>query len=462
MGSSPLLDGVVMTLKGPCGIAAGDRVLVGCSGGMDSTVLLDLLSRVPQHLKITLSAVTVDHGLRENFDGEADAAEETCRARSIPWRRVKGQVTGETSSRLGPEAAARAVRLRALEREARRVGATAVALAHHLDDQAETVLMRALVGTGVRGLAAMRPRNGIWIRPLLEHSREELVLYARSRTLAWAEDPTNQDSAFLRNRIRHGVMPAVLDAAGRAAPSHLAQLADRAAEDEALLTVLAGEVEQQARDGGGLRVDRLAGKPWPLVLRILRDLAEGPDGGSAPGAVHLAAMGQLLAGPDRSAGVDLPGAARIERRGGRIFVRRPPTLPDAVTGEVQVPWEGRCAWPAVELVVESSLHGDRARVGQDAGAGSQRAWFDRDRLTSPPRMHKFAAGDRMRPFGGSGSRKVSRVLAEAGIPRELRRSWPVVSVDGTVIWVPGARAADVARVDASTTRILDLSVGEGS
>jgi len=308
----------------------------------------------------------------------------------------------------------------------------------------------------------MRPRSGIWVRPLLGHARAELSDYARRRGLSHAEDPTNRDRAHLRNRIRRDLMPAAMRSAGDSVPLQLARLADRAAEDEELLTTLSAELAAAASEGEGMRVDRLNGHPRPLLVRVLRDLAGSLEGETRPGAVHLTAALELLEGPDRSAGVDLPGGGRIERRGARIVARRPPPLPDEAAEVMELPWNGRRVWSATGLTVVTRIHGQRDAVSRGPGAGTRRAWFDRDKLTTRPRMHTFAPGLRLRPFGGPGSRKVSDLLAEASIPRELRRSWPVVSVDGAILWVPGVRAADIARVDAGTTRILDLSVGEGS
>jgi len=110
------------------------------------------------------------------------------------------------------------------------------------------------------------------------------------------------------------------------------------------------------------------------------------------------------------------------------------------------------------VAVRARVHDDRGAVGAPPDAGTHRAWFDLDRLTTPLCVNTFSAGERMRPFGGAGSRKVSDVLGEAGIPRRMRSIWPVVYDARGIIWVPGARAADVARVDGETRRVLELSL----
>lgn len=120
--------------------------------------------------------------------------------------------------------------------------------------------------------------------------------------------------------------------------------------------------------------------------------------------------------------------------------------------------DGVTRWPPAGVQLRARVHGDHDAVGSPPGAGAHRAWFDLDRLTMQLCVNTFSAGTRMRPFGGAGSRKVSDVMGEAGIPRQLRKFWPVVYDAREVLWVPGARAAELARVCAGTRRILELSL----
>jgi len=235
-----LRDRVEAALRGPCGVDRGDTLLVALSGGLDSTALLDVLVRLRDRLDLSVRSATVDHGLRPGSRAEAQAAGAVCDAVGVGWRRLRVSIPEQAVRREGPEAAARGIRLRALEDEADRIGADAIALAHHRDDQAETVLMRALVGAGTRGLAGIRPRSGRRIRPLLGIRRADLERYARRRGLRWSADPSNGDRRYLRNRIRGSVLPAAVEAAGISVPEQLARLAERAAVDEELLGALAG------------------------------------------------------------------------------------------------------------------------------------------------------------------------------------------------------------------------------
>lgn len=463
--SDILIDEFREALLGPCGVPRGAGLLVAMSGGRDSTVLLDLLATVAGELELQLCAATIDHGLRPDFADELAAAERACRVVDVPWTALSVTVTDEEIRRRGVEAAARAARQKALLTHADHHGAELIALGHHRQDQAETVLMRALVGTGLRWLAAMRARRGRWIRPQLDVAPQRLADHAEARGLRWIDDPTNHGLRFLRNRVRHRLLPRVEEVIGPGGIEQLARLAERCGTDERLLEQLAREAvaAARARDGGDrprtdLPASALADLPEPLQVRALAGMARELEPEVLLRAVHLSAGAALLVGPDRVAGVDLPGGLRLERDGARLRALRRTPEPVAPEGPIELAEEGRTVWPAAGIVVRARVHGDHETVGTPPDAGSHRAWFDLDRLTRPLRVNTFAAGTRMRPFGGSGSRKVSDVLGEAGIPRRMRMVWPVVYDAREILWVPGARAADVARVVDQTHRILELSL----
>ena len=155
-----LRDRVEAALRGPCGVDRGDTLLVALSGGLDSTALLDVLVRLRDRLDLSVRSATVDHGLRPGSRAEAQAAGAVCDAVGVGWRRLRVSIPEQAVRREGPEAAARGIRLRALEDEPDRIGADAIALAHHRDDQAETVLLRLLRSASPWGLGGMAPARG--------------------------------------------------------------------------------------------------------------------------------------------------------------------------------------------------------------------------------------------------------------------------------------------------------------
>ncbi|MBJ7596069.1 MAG: tRNA lysidine(34) synthetase TilS [Candidatus Dormibacteraeota bacterium] len=203
-------------------LKAGETVVVACSGGRDSTALLDALSRLAPPRRLTLHVAHVDHRLRNDSGAEADVVEAAAAQRQLPFTALSVTVALRGSSL---QDRARDARHAALAELADRIGATAIALAHTADDQAETVLMRALSGATPRALAAMGERNGRLARPLLRVWRADVDAYCAALALPTVDDPTNDDRRFLRARVRHELLPA-LEQVFPAARRRLCVLAD--------------------------------------------------------------------------------------------------------------------------------------------------------------------------------------------------------------------------------------------
>ena len=187
-------------------LQAGETVLIGCSGGRDSTAMLDALARLAPPRRLTLHVAHVDHGLREGGEREAELVAAAAASHQLAFTALS-VIVPERGSSLQDRA--RDARRRALLGLADEVGATAVALAHTADDQAETVLMRALAGATPRGLAAMAERSDRVARPLLRVWRADVTAYCAALGLVTVEDPSNDDPRFLRSRVRHELLPAL-------------------------------------------------------------------------------------------------------------------------------------------------------------------------------------------------------------------------------------------------------------
>jgi len=239
--------------------SAGDRVAVALSGGADSVVLLDLLAETRAWHGAQLSVVTVDHGVHS-----ASAAHATF-AKALAAERGLDCVVA--SLHLGEHASERACR------DGRRAVYDAldvdrVALAHHADDQAETVLINLLRGSGARGLGGMRPRRGRLVRPLLGEPRAALRDWAEARSLAWVEDPTNADPRYTRNRVRAELMP-VLEAIRPGASAVIARSSAWCAADDDALQALCEELDPE------LDVTTLCALEPAVALRWLGRWAPG-------------------------------------------------------------------------------------------------------------------------------------------------------------------------------------------
>ena len=307
-------------------------IVLAVSGGPDSVALMWLAARWRRGLKRgpRLIAVTVDHGLRPEAAREARDVKRLAATLAVPHRTLRW--TG-AKPKSGLPAAARAARYRLLAKAARASGATHILTAHTRDDQAETLLMRMLRGSGIAGLAAMAhesEREGVWLaRPLLDIPKSRLIATLGKAKIAFADDPTNRDMSFTRPRLR-ALMPALVEEGGDS--RNLARLAFRLARANAAIEVLADGAERylalRTRDDAsrfGFDAQAFAGLPEEIRLRLLKRAIDrtGHEGPAELGKVEtlLAVLDQAIAGSERPAKLKqtLAGAA-ISLIRGRIHV----------------------------------------------------------------------------------------------------------------------------------------------
>ncbi|HTQ79920.1 MAG TPA: tRNA lysidine(34) synthetase TilS [Thermoanaerobaculia bacterium] len=317
-----------------------DRILVSFSGGPDSTALLLGLAQLSQRRPAPLSllAFHLDHGLDPGSGDRAAAAGRTAAALALPFRAERREVRSLRLPGESLEVAARRVRYALLAEVAREIGARYVATAHHRGDQAETVLLRLLFGSGLTGLSGIRPVSivggsggAVLLRPLLAAPRSALMVAVEAAGLTPADDPTNRDLRQPRNRVRHQLLPA-LSATHPGPPSleeSLARLARRAAGASRRLAALLAERLGPLPTPGGTSISRLGFERLPEALRAFALAAVHRQAG-APYPASAQARAELLrqlARPGR-VGCDCGGGWRWEGRGrgeNRRLLLRPPS-----------------------------------------------------------------------------------------------------------------------------------------
>jgi tRNA(Ile)-lysidine synthase len=297
-----------------CHIRRGTAVVVGFSGGLDSTALLHCLQLLRPALEISLSAVHVHHGISEHADSWAAHCEAVCSKMGVELR--VSRVLVERASGDGLEAAAR----RARHATYNACGEAIVALAHHRYDQAETLLFNLLRGCGINGATAMRPINGKLWRPLLGIGRDVIQNYANSHGLQWVVDESNADTRMTRNFLRHNVLP-VLEARFSAAQVNLASAARRFAEAADMLDDLA--LADAGHDADfPLEVSALASLSEPRARNVLRFLLHRHHVGIPSEEKLREIVRQMLtAAPDRHPAIEL-GEYVLRRSGGRVELTR--------------------------------------------------------------------------------------------------------------------------------------------
>ncbi len=397
-------------------LPAARRCWIGYSGGCDSTVLLDLAAglrgRLAPTLAPTLAAVHIDHGLNPASSQWAEHCQARCAALGVPL--VQRRVKVPAGSGQGPEAAARTARYAALA-ELLDPG-DLLLTAHHRDDQAETLLLALLRGSGVRGLGAMRAVSplgpGYLVRPLLPFPRADLLAYAQARGLAWVEDPSNLDLDLDRNWLRHRLMP-LLAERWPAAGQTLARGAGHCAEAAGLVDRMAAEHGPRlaGQRPGTLTVTGLRGLDGPLCRAVLRHWI-GALGLPPPDSKNLARVMDeaLTARPDASPLVAWSGC-EVRRYRDDLFALVP--LPRSPVG-LELDWRG----PELDLppglgrlaLVDAAGHPISPQAIDPAGL----------------RVRFGVPGLNCRPAGGVHHRPLKHLYQEAGIPPWLRPYQPLV------------------------------------
>lgn len=444
----PFLASVRHTLTQSRMIAQGERVLVALSGGADSVALLAALL----DLGHPLTAAHFNHGWRgDESDADEAFARALCDELGVELAVGHGSRNRGTGDG-GAEQAARLERYAFLAAVARAHGCTRIATGHTRDDQAETVLMRALRGSGPQGLAAIRRvrEDGV-VRPLLDVGRSEVLAYIARRSLRFVEDSSNLDHRFTRNRIRLDVMPQ-LRQLEPAVVRRLAGLADEMAEVAQRDEQIAAEILKRVCEvDGGLVLARLS--EWPLGLRSIavRAWLRRQRGDLRRiDAAHIDAV----VGCDRSGTkIELPRGNTVVNEHGVLRLDASDAAPLEQSAELGA--GATLRFGAYDLVVSAI----EARDAASARLPEQlwEAVVDAERAPLPWRVRYWRAGDRVQPLGMHGHRKLSDVFIDAKVPRWQRHALPVLESRGEVLWVPGVVRAAAGAVDATTSSVVRIA-----
>jgi tRNA(Ile)-lysidine synthase len=429
-------------------VPSGSTVLAAVSGGLDSVVLLDLLRKEARAGGLTLVVAHFDHRMRPGSDRDAAWVRGLCRAWDLPL------VMRAASSPPRSEQEARDARYAFLFEAAGTAGAARIAVAHHADDQAETVLFRLARGTGLGGLSGIPARRGLLIRPLLPFRRARLEAHALACGLRHREDPTNRDVKYARNRIRLALLPA-LEAARPGAVDALVRLARDAAHAEAAWLQITDELLEslaiRAPDGSiQLAREGLLGYHPHIRARLMRR-AFGRLGRMPGRAGTHAALAFITKGTSGGA-IELAGGLRLERHFDRLIARRtganagqnrPLLIPEPGTGRG-----------------EAVIGGRSLRLEWTLGAGTDGVAFDPAALRFPIEVREWRPGDRIRL--SAGTKKLKKLFVERRVPRPDRGRLPLLAErNGVVLWVAGlARAAGLE--PAPGTEVFRIVLRDGT
>jgi tRNA(Ile)-lysidine synthase len=429
----------------------GDRVAAAVSGGGDSVALLLLLVELRAELGIVLSVAHVNHKLRgEESEEDQRFVTELAQRHGLELYTQEAPL-GEAKS--GIEAAARKLRYDFFRQLARENRVSRIATAHTLDDQAETVLLRMLRGTGIRGLSGIHRRvalegrgqaGGEVVRPLLGFRSAELAAFLGEREQPWREDSSNRDLGFLRNRVRHRVLPLLQENFGSALAENLADLAEIARAEEEHWELVHPEIRASDDSVG---IASLLSLPVAAQRRLIRGWLENNDSDLAVSFRLIEEVLQLARGA---------GGERIELPGGRMlrYTRRGLVL-DPAAAEHET-YEYRLSIPGGVEVRELGIRfeaviADRNSIPQ----------AERERLLDPARLphelvvRNWRAGDRFWPAHTKAAKKVKELLSDRHLTGLEKRLWPVAVAERVgLVWMRGFPTPDGLQCSSGSGRVL--------
>ncbi|MGH7914887.1 MAG: tRNA lysidine(34) synthetase TilS [Candidatus Binataceae bacterium] len=452
--------------------STGEPILLALSGGPDSVALLHGLRELAPRFGYRLAAAHLNHRLRgAESDRDETFVRDICSALGV-------ELVVEQASDLDPAASnleerAREIRYAFLAATATRLGSVHIATAHHADDQAETVMLRLLRGAGAAGLGAMAesgtlaPTGVTILRPLLRAWRYEILRYLDAIGARFVNDSSNARQSFLRNRVRIELLPALERGFAPGLRGRLAALAGEMREVDdyvarAARTELGLRLRESASGGSSdlLDLSGFAGLHPALAAVLLREFLASRIGSLRRiSRRHIDDLRRLCLGVSPSAALDLPGGWRAERHYAALAIerhseaddRRPASYADGFA--VAIAPEGITEVSQADFVFHSRL------MSADAApmpVSLCDACFDADDAAAGLVVRNSAPGDRVSPLGMEGSRKLHDIFVDRKVARRRRPTFPVVTLEGRIAWLPGMVRGRVALVTEKTIRVLRL------
>jgi tRNA(Ile)-lysidine synthase len=455
------LAAVETTIRRHHMLVSGDTVLVGVSGGPDSVALLHGLFALRRRWSLHLVVAHLNHQLRgPTADQEAAFVERLASDLGLPYDMDSRDVASYGAEhRLSIQEAARAVRYAFYDEAAARHGAAKIAVGHQADDNAESILMHLLRGTGPRGLAGIPPmREGRIIRPLIDLSRPQILQFLEARDLEYVRDRSNLDPKYLRTRIRHQLLPLLKRGYNPQVIRALTRLASIVRQEEDFLNqqvgnTLQGLILEQKANRLTLPASALASLHPAILQRLLRQAVASLGGNlKRLGHDHVEAVARLALGPLPSGRLDLPnGVVVLRDRGEVTFLLGLPDAPPVFQYDITGP--GAILIQEIGTCLKLSVC-DAESVTITGKHPPTKAFLDLEVACFPLMVRSLRQGDRFRPMGMTGSQKLKAFFINQKVPRSRRHRCPLLLSGDRILWVGGYRVSDSAKVTEKTKTVL--------
>ena len=446
----------------------GDHVIVGVSGGADSVCLLFLLHCLKEELGITLSAVHVNHRLRAEADGEAGFVADLCGQWQIPCHVEEVDVTAFAQEMgLCTEEAARRLRYEVYERLCRDEH-TKIALAHHENDQAETVLFHLFRGSSIRGMTGILPVRDCFIRPLLTRSREEIEAFLKEKQLSFVTDQSNFDTTYARNRIRHEILPLATEHICSQSVSHIAAMA----QNTAMAVDFLDEQVEKAYEGlvsAGLGSER--GQELRISISQLKNLHPYLQSAliyemlacvaGRKRDISMAHVDSVLALMDGQSGkgIDLIYGIYAGREFDQLVFFSKGKSGGENEGDQKELKKGDLYSNISGKIMETCIFSyEKGMIIPDK---TYTKWFDYDKINNCPVVRSRESGDYIY-CTPTGRKKLKDYLIQEKIPASERDRIAVIADGSHILWVPGYRISSYTKISEATKEILEITVIGGN
>jgi tRNA(Ile)-lysidine synthase len=457
-----LIEKVLDTIKVNNMLTYGDKVIVAASGGPDSICLLHILHKLKEEFNLTLYVAHVNHCLRgEESDKDEDFVKEFCRNLDIECfsRRINVNRLAEEKG-LSTESAAREARYEFFEELLKKLGAQKIALAHNANDQAETVLMRIMRGTGMEGIVGIKAvRGNIFIRPIINIKRESIEKYCKDNELLPRIDKTNLENIYTRNKIRLELIPYIKENFNSDIVTILNRLADTISIDNFYLEKLASEKFKsycKVNDNKVIIDKNAFGEHEAVITRILRQALNELKGNLYNvEKIHIydlinlqkSGTGKRITLPNNVVGYN--NYKNIELSIGKAYE-------DSEEKEYNLSLNEENYIEAFNLRVSMRLIKNHEKI--DFKEKPQVKYFDFNKIMGSIRLRTRRNGDWFTPFGMKGSKKLKDFFMDLKIPQEERNRIPLICFGEHIAWIVGYRISENYKIDKTTKNILEIKI----
>ena len=453
-----------------------DAVVVGVSGGPDSVALLHVLLKFSSKYSLRLGVAHLNHSLRQDdSDRDADFVSDLAKKFNLPCYIKKEDICKyKLEKKLSLEEAARHVRYSFFNQVAEDKQFNKIALGHHSDDNAELVLMNLFRGSGPLGLSGIpKVRNRKIIRPLIELKRDELIDFLHKNELKYVSDTSNRDTRYIRNRIRHNLIPLLKTSYNPKIIDTLNRLASIVSTEEEwmdgiILLAFKQTVLSIENDNVTLSVPRLCDEHLAVQRRIIRKAIATIKGDLRRIRFsHIDSALGLLESRSAHGNLDLPNRITIQRSGGILIVtRQKNALRYLDVKSARAPTTAftyKIEKPGSIFIEEIGMHvrftemvvkdlPDLSRSGQET------AFFDWDSISFPMVLRNFQPGDRFKPLGVMGTQKVKKYFIDKKVSKAERAKCAILLSQGEIIWLVGYRIDETVKVIPSTRKVLKVEL----